>query len=192
MPDVLTTALLAGSGSLLAAGIATQYSTHRLRRRWMQLGLGLEERATGLASLTAIPVLFPSELDAARATGTHLAVIAMRRYTEHPEEFGRRLNAATRAHETAWRIDYELFAVTVMVADRSEAVLAASRLARAACEGDAGDLRLGVAMCPEDAEDMFDAIDVASRRMRGFALHDAVAGQLRRVAEGPELVAEAG
>lgn len=192
MPELLAIILAITSGCLFAAGVGAQVRTHRIRRRWAEVGMGLEERATGLASIVAIPVLFPSELETARATGTQLAVVAMRRYSEHPEQFGRRLARATRAHETAWRIDYDLFAVTVAVEDRDEAVLAAARIGRAACgEEAARDLRVGVAICPDDATDMFDALDVAMRRMRGFALVDAVAGQLRRVEHGPELVADA-
>ncbi len=189
MTDLFTTALAATGSGLLGAGLAAQLRAHRLRRRWTEVGLGLEERATGLASIAAIPVLFPAELETARATGTKLAVLAVRRYTEHPEEFGRRLADATRAHETGWRIDYDLFAVTITVEDRDEAVLAAARIGRAAC-GDAAsrDLRIGIAMCPEDATDLFDALDVASRRMRGFSVLDAVASQLRRLESGPELV----
>jgi hypothetical protein len=139
-------------------------------------------------------VLFQAELDTAHATGTQLAVLALRRYSEHPEAFGRRLARATRAHETGWRIDYDLFAVTIAVADRDEAVLAAARIGRSACGEEARrDLRVGVAMCPDDGDDLLDALDVAQRRMRGFAVVDAVAGQLRRLDEGPELVvAEAG
>ncbi|MCB1274567.1 MAG: hypothetical protein KDB25_09295, partial [Leucobacter sp.] len=119
--DPFSIALAATGSGLLAAGIAAQVRAHRLRRRWAEVGMGLEERATGLASIAAIPVLYPAELETARATGTQLAVLAMRRYSEHPEEFGRRLKAATRAHETGWRIDYDLFAVTITVADRDEA-----------------------------------------------------------------------
>lgn len=188
MADLFTTALAATGSGLLGAGLASQLRAHRLRRRWCEVGLGLEERATGLASIAAIPVLFPAELETARATGTKLAVLAVRRYTEHPEEFGRRLAAATRAHETGWRIDYDLFAVTITVEDREEAVLAAARIGRAAC-GDAAarDLRVGIAMCPEDATDLFDALDIAGRRMRGYNVLEAVATQLRRLESGPEL-----
>lgn len=189
MPDLFSTALAATGGGLLVAGLAAQLRTHRLRRRWSDVGMGLEERATGLASIAAIPVLFPAELETARATGTKLAVLAMRRYTEHPEEFGRRLSNATRAHETGWRIDYDLFAVTIVVADRDEAILAGARIGRAAC-GDAAarDLRVGIAMCPDDGTDLLDVLDIASRRMRGFSVVDAVAGQLRRFDAGSELV----
>ena len=189
MPDAFAIVLAITTGGLLAAGLAAQVRTHRLRRRWAEVGMGIEERATGLASLTAIPIVFPAELETARATGTKLALLAMRRYTEHPEEFGRRLARATRAHETGWRIDYDLFAVTVAVADRDEAVLAAARIGRAACGDEARrDLRVGIAMCPDDATEMFDALDVAQRRMRGFSIIDAVADQMRRVDAGPELV----
>lgn len=189
LPDPIQVSLAVAGGGLFAAGLAAQLRTHRVRRQWAEVGLGLEERATSLASLTAIPVLFPAELETARATGTKLAVLAMRRFTEHPEEFGRRLGEATRAHETGWRIDYDLFAVTIVVADRDEAVLAAARLGRAACgDQEPGDLRIGIAMCPDDADEMFDAVDVALRRMRGYGVVDAVAGQLRRLAdEGPTL-----
>ncbi len=184
MPDAFSIALAATGGGLLAAGAAAQLRTRRLRQRWSQAGLGLEERATGLASIAAIPVLFPAELATARATGTQLAVLALRRYSEHPDEFGRRLSNATRAHETGWRIDYDVFAVTIVVADRDEAVLAAARIGRDACGDEATrDLRVGIAMCPEDGVELFDALDVASRRMRGFAALDAVAGQLRRVTD---------
>ncbi|MCW2926637.1 MAG: hypothetical protein JWM86_605 [Thermoleophilia bacterium] len=190
LPDPALVALGVAGGGLLAAGLVAQLRTHRVRRRWAEVGLGLEERATGLASLTAIPVLFPAELDTARATGTTLAVLVMRRFGEHPEGFGRRLAQATRAHETGWRIDYDLFAVTIVVADRDEAVLAAARLGRAACGNEpAGDLRIGIATCPADADDMFDAIDVAMRRMRGFGIVDAVASRLRELDEGPSLAA---
>lgn len=189
MPDLFAVALAVTGGGLLAAGLAAQIRTHRLRCRWADVGLGLEERATGLASIAAIPVLFPAELETARATGTHLAVLAMRRYTEHPETFGRRLADATRAHETGWRIDYDLFAVTITVADRDEAILASARIGRAACGDDAArDLRIGIAMCPADGTDLLDVLDVASRRMRGFGVVDAVASQLRRLETGPELV----
>lgn len=189
LPDPLAIAIATTGGGLLAVGCAAQLRTHRLRRRWAEVGLGLEEHATGLASIAAIPVLFPAELDTARATGTQLAVLALRRYTEHPEEFGRRLAAATRAHETGWRIDFDLFAVTIAVEDRDEAVLAASRIGRAACGDHASrDLRVGIAMCPEDGSDLFDALDVAGRRMRGFGVLDAVAAQLRRSRPGLELV----
>lgn len=197
MPDPLAIAIAATGGGMLAVGCAAQLRTHRLRRRWVEVGLGLEEHATGLASIAAIPVLFPAELETARATGTQLAVLAMRRYTEHPETFGRRLAGATRAHETGWRIDFDLFAVTITVEDRDDAVLAAARIGRAAC-GDLAsrDLRVGIAMCPEDGSDLFDALDVACRRMRGFGVLDAVASQLRRARSGPELLgasrAEAG
>ena len=88
-----------------------------------------------------------------------------------------------------WRIDFDMFAVTIAVADRDEAVLAAARIGRAACGDQAArDLRIGIAMCPDDATDLFDALDVATRRMRGFGVLDAVAGQLRRLDSGPELV----
>jgi hypothetical protein len=189
MPDAFTIALAATGGGLLGAGVAAQVRAHRLRRRWSDVGLGLEERATGLASIAAIPVLFPAELDTARATGTQLAVLALRRYSEHPDAFGRRLAQATRAHETGWRLDYDLFAVTIVVADRDEAVLAAARIGRAACGDEATrDLRVGIAMCPDDGTDLFDALDMAARRMRGFDALDAVAEQLRRLAAGPALV----
>lgn len=188
MADAATLAFAVIGAGLLGAGAIAQIRTHALRRRWAEAGMGLEERATGLASIAAIPVLFPSELETARATGTQLAVLAMRRYTEHPEEFGRRIAASTRAHETGWRIDYDLFAVTIVVADRDEAVLAAARIGRAACGDDStNDLRIGIALCPADASDMFDALDVAMRRMRGYSLLEAVAIQLRRLDEGPEL-----
>jgi hypothetical protein len=188
MPELIDVVLATTAGGLLAAGVVAQLRTHRLRRRWAQVGLGLEERSTGLASIAAIPVLFPAELDTARATGTKLAVLAVRRYTGHPEEFGRRLAAATRAHETGWRIDYDLFAATISVADRDEAILAAARIGRAACGDEATrDLRIGIAMCPDDGTDLLDALDVALRRMRGFAALDAVATQLRRLEDGPEL-----
>ena len=138
-------------------------------------------------------MLFPAELETARATGTKLAVLSVRRYTEHPEEFGRRLAAATRAHETGWRIDYDLFAVTISVEDRDEAVLAAARLGRAACGDDATrDLRVGIAMCPDDATDLFDALDVAARRMRGFSVIEAVAGQLRQLDVAPAVAEQVG
>lgn len=187
--DPFSIALSVTGGGLLAAGVAAQVRAHRLRRRWAEVGLGLEERATGLASVAAIPVLFPAELETARATGTQLAVLAMRRYSGHPEEFGRRLNAATRSHETGWRLDYDLFAVTITVADRDEAVLAAARIGTDACGDEATrDLRIGIAMAPDDGEDLFDVLDVAARRMRGFGVLDAVATQLRRLDAGPELV----
>jgi hypothetical protein len=189
MPDLFTSALAATGCGLLAAGLAAQLRTHRLRRRWSDVGLGLEERATGLASIAAIPVLFPAELETARATGTKLAVLVMRRYMGHPEEFGRRLSDAIRAHETGWRIDYDLFAVTIVVADRDEAILAGARIGRAACGDEAvRDLRVGIAMCPDDGTDLLDALDIAVRRMRGFGVVDAVATQLRRLESGPELV----
>lgn len=179
MPDALATTIAAAGASTLVAGVIAQVRTHGIRRRWTEIGMGLEERATGLASLAAIPVLFPAELETARATGTQLAVLVLRRFTVHPEELGRQLAAATRAHETGWRLDYDLFGVTISVEDRDEAVLAAARLGRAACGGEpAGDLRIGIAMCPTDATDLFDAVDVALRRMRGFSVLDAVAGQL--------------
>lgn len=181
MPDVLATTAAAAGASILIAGVIAQVRTHGIRRRWTEIGMGLEERATGLASLAAIPVLFPSELETARATDTQLAVLVMRRFTVHPEQLGRQLATATRAHETGWRLDYDLFGVTIAVEDRDEAILAAARLGRAACGGDScGDLRIGIAMCPDDASDMFDAVDVAMRRMRGFNVVDAVAGQLRQ------------
>ena len=193
MADPFVTALAVTGAGMLGAGCAAQVRAHRLRRRWSEVGLGLEEHATGLASIAAIPVLFPAELETARATGTKLAVLSVRRYTEHPEEFGRRLAAATRAHETGWRIDYDLFAVTISVEDRDEAVLAAARLGRAACGDDATrDLRVGIAMCPDDATDLFDALDVAARRMRGFSVIEAVAGQLRQLEAGPGLAQQAG
>lgn len=184
MADALATAIAAAGASTFLAGVVAQVRTHGIRRRWTEIGMGLEERATGLASLAAIPVLFPSELETARATNTQLAVLALRRFTVHPEELGRHLAAATRAHETGWRLDYDLFGVTIAVEDRDEAILAAARLGRAACGGaECGDLRVGIAMCPDDATDMFDAVDVALRRMRGFAVLEAVAEQLREAAE---------
>ncbi|MCW2922967.1 MAG: hypothetical protein JWM98_371 [Thermoleophilia bacterium] len=191
MPDILTTTIAAAGGSALVAGLVAQVRTHGLRRRWTEIGMGLEERATGLASLAAIPVLFPSELETARATGTQLAVLVMRRFTAHPEELGRNLAAATRAHETGWRLDYDLFGVTITVEDRDEAIRAASRLGRAACgaDGATSDLRVGIAMCPTDATDLFDAVDVAMRRMRGFSVLDAVAQQLA-IASAPAAAAE--
>lgn len=189
LPDTLLLVLALSGGCSFAAGVGAQVRAHRLRRRWAAEGMGLEERATGLASIAAIPVLFPAELETAHATGTKLAVLALRRYSEHPEQFGRRLARATRAHETGWRVDYDAFAVTVAVEDRDEAVLAAARIGRAACgEEAARDLRIGIAMCPDDGVEFFDALDVAGRRMRGFGILEAVAGQLRRVEQGPELV----
>lgn len=182
MGDLLLVVLALTGGGLFAAGVGAQVRTHRLRRRWVSAGLGLEEQATGLASIAAIPVVFPAELETAAATGTRLAVLALRRHEEHPERFGRRLAQATRAHETAWRIDYDLFAVTMLVADRDEAVLAASRIGHASCGDEARrDLRVGIAMCPDDATDLFAALEVAGRRMRGFQVLDAVAAQLREL-----------
>lgn len=190
MAEPVTTGLLIAGGILFAAGLHAQVRTHRLRRRWCHVGLGLEERSTGLASLAAVPVLFPAELETARATGTKLAVLSLRRYSEHPEQFGRRLAEATRAHETGWRIDYDLFAVTVSVADRDEAVLAAARIGSVACgDADARDLRIGIALCPDDADDLFDALDVALRRARGLSVVQAVAGQLRDAPRGRALAA---
>lgn len=183
MTDPSLVAALAAGSALFGAGLGAQVRAHRLRRQWAVAGMGLEERATGLASLAAIPVLFPIELATARATGTQLAVVLLRRFSEHPEEFGRRLASATRAHETGWRIDYDLFAATLVVDDRDAAVLAAARLGHAACGGESTrDLRIGIALCPADADDLLDAVDVASRRMRGFGLLDAVATQLRDAA----------
>lgn len=198
MADAFLVLLAFTGGGLFAAGVGAQVRTHRLRRHWAEVGMGLEERATGLASIAAIPVLFPAELETARATGTKIAVLALRRYSEHPERFGRRLTRATRAHETGWRIDYDLFAVTVTVEDRDEAVLAAARIGRCACGEEARrDLRIGIAICPDDGTELFDALDVAMRRMRGFAVIDAVAEQLRLAAEAPgdedtDIVAAAG
>jgi hypothetical protein len=186
MADVLALSVLATGSGLLGAGLAAQIRTHRLRRIWAEHGMGMTERATSLASIAAAPVLFPTELQTAQATNTHLAVLAMRRFSEHPEEFGRRLAAATRAHETGWRIDYDLFAVTIVVADRDEAVRAAARIGADAC-GDASrrDLRIGIAMCPTDATDLLDAVDIASRRMRGYGIVEAVATQLDQLEHGP-------
>ena len=179
MLDPFLTASLAVGGGLFGAGIGAQVRAQRLRRHWVRAGLGMEERATGLASLAAIPVIFPTELHTAEATDTQLAVVVMRRFSEHPEAFGRRLADATRAHEPGWRIDYDLFAATLVVDDRDAAVRAAARLGRAACgEESTMDLRIGIAMCPDDATDLLDAVDVATRRMRGFGLLTAVADQL--------------
>lgn len=192
MVDLPQAALLGTGIGLFATGVIAQVRAHRLRRSWAEVGMGLEERATGLASIAAIPVLFPAELDTARATGTQLAVLAMRRYSEHPEAFGRRLASATRAHETAWRIDYDEFAITITVNDREEAILAATRIGRAACgEHATRDLRIGVAMAPNDGDDLLDLVDVAARRMRGFGVLDAVSEQLRRLDAGPSLVESA-
>lgn len=180
MLDPVSTAALAIGGGLFGAGVGAQIRAQRLRRTWVRAGLGMEERATGLASLAAIPVVFPTELQTAEASGTQLAVVVMRRFTEHPEAFGRRLADATRAHETGWRIDYDLFAATLVVDDRDAAVLAAARLGHAACGDETTmDLRIGIAMCPDDGDDLLDAVDVATRRMRGFSILDAVATQLR-------------
>jgi hypothetical protein len=58
-------------------------------------------------------------------------------------------------------------------------------LGHAACGSESRrDLRVGIAMCPHDATDLLDAVDVAQRRMRGFALLDAVAEQLRTSSPG--------
>jgi hypothetical protein len=177
--EPIATASLAIGAGLFGAGVGAQVRAQRLRRNWVRAGLGMEERATGLASLAAIPVVFPTELQTAEATGTQLAVVVMRRFSEHPEAFGRRLAEVTRAHETGWRIDYDLFAATLVVDDRNAAVLAAARLGRAACGDESSrDLRVGIAMCPDDAIDLLDAVDVAARRMRGFGLLTAVADQL--------------
>lgn len=192
LPDALPLAIATTGGALFAASLIAQVRTHRLRRRWAQVGMGLEEHATGLASLAAVPVLFPAELDTAKATGQQLAVIVFRRFSEHPEEFGRRLASATRAHETGWRIDYDVFATTVVVDDRDEAVLAAARIGAAAtADSSSHDLRVGIAMCPDDGIDLLDTVDVALRRLRGFALIDAVADQLRRIETGPVAIADA-
>ena len=186
MADTLELLLGTAGAAAFVAGAAAQARTQGLRRRWREAGLGLEERATGLASLAAVPILFPAELATARATDTQLAVVVMRRFEQHPERFGRALADATRAHETGWRIDYDLFATTLVVRDRNEALLAATRLGHAACDGhDRTELRVGIAMCPDDGEELLDAVDVALRRMRGFAVVDAVSGQLRRLSEGP-------
>lgn len=192
MPDLLSVLVLTTGAALLLAGLGAQARAQRLRRRWAQTGMGIEEQATGLASLAAVPVLFPAELETARATGAELAVVVLRRFSEHPELFGRRLASATRAHETGWRIDYDVFAVTMVVADRDEAVLAAARIGRAACgEEPTRDLRVGIARCPADATELLDAVDIGLRRMRGHALVEAVAEQLRRVESGPIAVADA-
>ena len=50
---------------------------------------------------------------------------------------------------------------------------------------DSADLRVGIAMCPDDGHELLDAADVALRRMRGFALVEAVAEQMRRATHGP-------
>ncbi|MCW2971974.1 MAG: hypothetical protein JWN72_247 [Thermoleophilia bacterium] len=179
MNDIATAALIAGSGSFIV-GMAAQVRAHRHRVRWATSGLGLEEQATGLASLVAAPVLFPAELETARATNTQVAVLVFRRFSEHPETFGRRLAETLRVHETGWRIDYDLFATTIVVEDRDAAVLAAARIGAAACGTESRrDLRIGIAMCPTDADDLLDALDVGMRRMRGFGLVDAVAQRLR-------------
>jgi len=180
MADVFDIAASITGTAVFGASIVAQVRTHRLRTHWTRSGLGVEECATGLASIAAAPLLFPAELETAQATGTELAVLVMRRFTEHPEQFGRRLAASTRAHETGWRLDYDLFAVTIVVRDRDEAVLAAARIGHAACgEESSRDLRVGIAMCPVDATDLLDAADIGMRRMRGFGLLDAVAVQLR-------------
>ncbi|MBC7460078.1 MAG: hypothetical protein H7287_01815 [Thermoleophilia bacterium] len=192
MSDVATAFLIAGSVAFLV-GLAAQVRAHRHRIRWSQAGLGLEEQATGLASLVAAPVLFPAELETARATNTQLAVLVFRRFSEHPETFGRRLAETLRVHETGWRIDYDLFATTIVVKDRDAAVLAAARIGAAACGSESRrDLRVGIAMCPEDADDLLDALDVGMRRMRGFGLLDAVATRLRltRPALGTDDIAQ--
>jgi hypothetical protein len=177
--DLSTAIVIAGAGSFVT-GIGAQLRAHRHRDRWARHGLGLEEQATGLASLAAAPVLFPAELETARVTDTQLAVLVFRRFSEHPETFGRRLADTLRAHETGWRIDYDLFATTIVVDDRDAAVLAAARIGRAACGDESRrDLRVGIAMCPEDGTDLLDALDIAQRRMRGFGLLDVVAERLR-------------
>jgi hypothetical protein len=182
MSDLSTAAVIIGAGSFVV-GVTAQLRAHRHRDRWARQGLGLEEQATGLASLVAAPVLFPAELETAQVTGTQVAVLVFRRFSEHPETFGRRLAETLRAHETGWRIDYDLFATTIVVEDRDAAVLAAARIGRAACGSESRrDLRVGIAMCPEDATDLLDALDIGQRRMRGFGLLDAVAERLRGVA----------
>lgn len=189
MPSFTEIMFLSAGSSLLALGAIAQLRTHRIRKRWAEGGMGLEERSTGLASIAAIPVLFPAELETARATGMQLAVLTMRRYSEHPEVFGRRLSTATRAHETGWRIDFDEFAVTITVNDRDDAVLAAARIGKAACgDEQTNDLRIGIAMAPEDGNDLFELVDKATRRMRGYAVVEAVSQQLRLLDRGPELV----
>lgn len=182
MSETTQLALLILGSTVFGLGVGAQVITHRVRRHWARAGMGITEVATGLASLTAIPVIFPHELETARSSNAQLAVVVMRRFTEHPEWFGKRLAESTRAHETGWRIDYDSFAATLVIENRNEAVLAASRLARAACgEESIDDLRIGIAICPEDAVDMLDAIDVANRRMRGFSHLESVAAQLREL-----------
>lgn len=189
MPDGSVIAVTAAGAVLLLLGVLAQVRAHRMRRRWRRSGMGIEERATGLASIAAVPVLFPGELATAAAAGMRVAVLVLRRYTVHPEQFGRELARVTRAHEIGWRVDYDLFAVTLMVQDQEEAVLAAARIGGESCAGDARDLRLGIAMCPDDATDFLDAVDIAQRRMRGWSLVEAVARARRDDAAGDENVA---
>jgi hypothetical protein len=101
MSNAFTIATAVTGSGLFVAGLVEQVRAHRHRDRWAQAGLGLEEQATGLASLAAAPVLFPAELETARATETQVAVVVFRRFSEHPETFGRRLAETLRAVGTA-------------------------------------------------------------------------------------------
>lgn len=185
MAEPASIMIAAAGGIALATGLAAQLRTHRLRRRWNAVGLGLEEPTTGLATLAAVPVMFPAELATAEATDTQLAIVAIRMLTLPPEHLGRDIADALRAHEYGYRVDYDLFAVCLSVRDRNAAVLATSRIASAIAPAAGAELRVGIAICPADATDFLDAMDIATSRMRSIKLVHAVAQELRIAAVLP-------
>lgn len=180
MPDIASITVAIAGASILGAGLFSQLRTHRLRRRCNIVGLGLEEPTTGLATLAAVPVMFPAELATAEATGTQLAVVALRMLTLPPEHLGRDIADALRTHEYGYRVDYDLFAVCVAVADRNEAVMAGARIATTIAPHAGAELRVGIAMCPDDTTDFLDAVDIACARMRSVKVVRAVAQELRQ------------
>lgn len=178
MADATQAATALAGAVAMAAGVTAQLRLRAERARWRRGGLGFAEPGTGLATLASVPLIFPAELERARAQERMVGVVLLRRPTRPPEELGAGLTRALRDHEPGLRVDWDLFAVLLDIDSPLGAVRAASRLGRAlAGSGPRPDLRMGIALCPADGTDFLDVVEVARRRMRGVDAYHEVADQ---------------
>lgn len=170
--------LLAAGSGIAGAGLLAQLRVSRLREAWRREGHGLEEPGTGLLTLAAVPVRFDADVATAAACDRRLALVVLRRLTADADGFARNVAAALRAHEDAWRVDYDVVAASMLVVDHDDAVRAAGRLASRLAPDGATDLRIGIAIAGDDGDDFLDLVDVGMRRLRAASIYVAVAAQL--------------
>lgn len=153
--------LMVAGVAAAAIGVARDV---RARTRWRVHGLGLIDPETGAATEAVAAVQFPVERELAVHTGNTLVLALFRAHDAHPERVGKALMSEVRRHETLYRLDFDLFALVLVVQTRAEAVATVARIGTAVSHM-SGTLLSGVAELGPDGEEFYSLVDAAHGRL---------------------------